>query len=57
MYKACDDKRNSYLNQALKILRTKISDINNKKCLNCHLVENFKYPKKLLFLEFFEIKK
>ncbi|CAD8156511.1 unnamed protein product [Paramecium octaurelia] len=51
-----DDKNTNYLKQALKNLKTKITNIKRKKCLNCYLIENFKYPRKMLTVDFYDIK-
>ncbi|CAD8175015.1 unnamed protein product [Paramecium pentaurelia] len=50
------EKKSSYFGLALKNLKIKINDINSKKCQNCHLIENFKYPKSQLTSEFYQIR-
>ncbi|CAD8180162.1 unnamed protein product [Paramecium octaurelia] len=49
-------QRSSYFGLALKNLKSKINDINSRKCENCYLIENFKYPKSQLTVEYYQIK-
>ncbi|CAK80942.1 unnamed protein product (macronuclear) [Paramecium tetraurelia] len=49
-------QRSSYFGLALKNLKSKINDINSKKCENCYLIENFKYPRSQLTIEYYQIK-
>ncbi|CAD8062489.1 unnamed protein product [Paramecium primaurelia] len=51
-----DEKNTNYLKQALKNLKSKITNIKRKKCLNCYLIENFKYPQRVLTIDFYQIK-
>ncbi|CAD8084737.1 unnamed protein product [Paramecium sonneborni] len=56
IYNSFDENKIWYLNQAMKNLKTKMNDIKSKKCENCHLIENFKYPKNSLPIEYMQIK-
>ncbi|CAD8073897.1 unnamed protein product [Paramecium sonneborni] len=56
IYNEFNEKNTNYLKDALNNLKQKITNIKRKKCQNCYLIENFKYPRKVLTIEFYQIK-